>query len=457
MEELSVASQKAASVANTVGVDMDQFAGHIAAIEATTREAPENIGNGLKTLYSRLADIKLGETLEDGVDLGQFSSALKKVGVDVLDVSGQMRDVGTIVEDLMAKWEDLDQTQRNAVATTVAGRFQLARFEALMNSADIYRKSVSVARAEQGTETYDRMQDTYRESLAGRSAALQASIEDVFIKAFNTDSFYGLIDVTTELVKVFGDLIEAVGGGGSALTAFGAILTKIMSNNISRGMANFAANRQRDAMINSNVERARLNAQQQLSGQGVQLRDKDARQVVADTATGAQYAHLMNQEQLDKFNQSLEQRTQILGALKAAEGEAAEGAKMFGAAFATLGVEEDAAEKGTVAFLEMLREAGAEITKEDLATKEFSATLRNLGNSQQGLTNLARAFEEVEKAQHAGMDSEQYIGALTKAQEKAVQLSAGLKHLAEDTNLSAEAREKFVQILKLSEIAENGD
>ena len=103
MEELSVASQKAASVANTVGVDMEQFAGHIAAIEATTREAPENIGNGLKTLYSRFADIKLGETLEDGVDLGQFSSALKKVGVETLDASGNMRDVGDIIEDMMAK------------------------------------------------------------------------------------------------------------------------------------------------------------------------------------------------------------------------------------------------------------------------------------------------------------------------------------------------------------------
>ena len=103
MEELSIASQKAASVANTVGVDMDQFAGHIAAIEATTREAPENIGNGLKTLYSRIADVKLGKTLEDGVGLGQFSGALKKVGVDVLDTGGKMKDAGTIIEDIMAK------------------------------------------------------------------------------------------------------------------------------------------------------------------------------------------------------------------------------------------------------------------------------------------------------------------------------------------------------------------
>lgn len=101
MEELSVASQKAASVAQTTGVTMEQFAGHIAAIESTTREAPENIGNGLKTLYSRFADVKLGKQLEDGVDIGQFGSALAKVGVDILDTSGKMKDVGVILEETM--------------------------------------------------------------------------------------------------------------------------------------------------------------------------------------------------------------------------------------------------------------------------------------------------------------------------------------------------------------------
>ena len=80
---------------------MDQFAAHIAAIEATTREAPENIGNGLKTIYSRIADVKLGKTLEDGVDLGSFAKAIEKVGVQVLDSAGNLRDAGDILEDLM--------------------------------------------------------------------------------------------------------------------------------------------------------------------------------------------------------------------------------------------------------------------------------------------------------------------------------------------------------------------
>ena len=47
VKELATASQKAASTANTVGVNMDQLAAQIATIESVTKDAPENIGNGL--------------------------------------------------------------------------------------------------------------------------------------------------------------------------------------------------------------------------------------------------------------------------------------------------------------------------------------------------------------------------------------------------------------------------
>ena len=73
----------------------------IATIESVTRDAPEQIGNGLKTLYARLSDISLGQTLEDGVDLGKVTGVLDRIGVEVLDQAGQMRNVGDIMEDLM--------------------------------------------------------------------------------------------------------------------------------------------------------------------------------------------------------------------------------------------------------------------------------------------------------------------------------------------------------------------
>lgn len=318
MEELSVASQKAASVAQTTGVDMEQFAGHIAAIEATTREAPENIGNGLKTLYSRFADIKLGETLEDGVNLGQFSSALKKVGVDVLDASGEMKDVGSILEETMAVWKTLDKTQQNALATTVAGRFQLARFEALMNSQDIYKQAVSVARAETGTETYDRMQETYRESLQGRTQALIASVEELFLDIFNSNSFNGAVDALQGLVDVLDELIKATGGGETALLGLSTVLINLASTSLSRGISNIIINRQADLAGQRNLETQQQLARAQLQGQGLNTGNAEIDKFANDIAKVNQYGTSLNEEQQQTLNNLIKDRVQILNDLSSA-------------------------------------------------------------------------------------------------------------------------------------------
>ena len=330
MEELSVASQKAASVAQTTGVDMEQFAGHIAAIEATTREAPENIGNGLKTLYSRFADIKLGETLEDGVNLGQFSSALKKVGVDVLDASGNMKDVGSILEETMAVWKTLDKTQQNALATTVAGRFQLARFEALMNSQDIYKQAVSVARAEQGTETYDRMQETYRQSLEGRAKALTASIEEIFNDLFTTDSFNKVVDGLQALVDTIDNLVKATGGGETALLGLITVLTRLSSTAISRGISNAITNREVSKQQKSNIDFARDDAQRILAAGGLRTSNERTDKMITAVANVRQYAPQMNSEQIRNYNELLEEQISIENQLADATNRQKEATQQLG-------------------------------------------------------------------------------------------------------------------------------
>lgn len=340
---------------------MDQFAAHIAAIESTTREAPENIGNGLKTLYSRISDIKLGETLEDGVNLGQFTGALKKIGIDALDASGQIRNAGEIIEDIMARWKDLSQTERVATATTVAGRFQLARFNALMNSADIYQNALNTSRAETGTETYDRMQDTYRESLAGRMNALTAAIEEIFLNAFETDNFYSLVDASTALVKAFGDLIEAVGGGSNAFTALAAFLTKTFSTQIGRGISNFITNRQSSALAESN--KATVAAQSRMAMYGLSTGNAYADRFVQTSAAVNQHATMFNPEQIRLVNEELAKYEEQVIATNAAEKELETISKGVGAALAQLGMSTDLADKEALELMQSLKGTEGDLEK----------------------------------------------------------------------------------------------
>lgn len=252
VQELATASQKAASTANTVGVNMDQLAAQIATIESVTREAPENIGNGLKTIYARLSDIGMGETLDDGVNLGAVTGTLEKVGVSVLDSDGKMRQVGSIMEDLMKVWSNIDSTQKNAIATTLAGKYQLSRFEALMNRSDMYNEYKSASQNADGT--LDVMNEKYVNSLEGRMNKLQATFEETINGFFETDNFYGFIDVLTTIINLFNDLTDAIGGGATALTGLGAIFTKTFSGSIANSIGNFISNRRRESLKKSNAQ-----------------------------------------------------------------------------------------------------------------------------------------------------------------------------------------------------------
>ena len=93
LAELATAMSKVASVANNMGVDMDQLTAQISTIIATTRQAPETVGNALKTIYARINDIKTGSD-EAEISLGRYSGKMAELGFNVLDATGHLRDTG---------------------------------------------------------------------------------------------------------------------------------------------------------------------------------------------------------------------------------------------------------------------------------------------------------------------------------------------------------------------------
>ena len=76
----------------------------------------------VKTILARLEEVKLGETLEDGVNLGQVGEVLDKIGVKILDTKGELRDIGLVIEEIGEKWDTLSKAQQNAIAIVMAGK-----------------------------------------------------------------------------------------------------------------------------------------------------------------------------------------------------------------------------------------------------------------------------------------------------------------------------------------------
>lgn len=301
VEELATAAQKAASTANTTGVTLDQLNAQIATIESVTREAPENIGNALKTIYSRFADISLGNTLEDGVDLGTIAETLGQVGVEVLDDEGRMNNVGDVMEQLMEVWQTLDQTQQNAISTVIAGRYQLSRFQALMNRSDLYQDYLGASQNAEGTA--DQMQEIYANSMEGRLNKLQATAEGIFNDIFNTDDFYGMIDALTTVLDLTNQWVDSIGGGANMLQGLGAIATRVFSKNIAAGLTsltgNFSASRQQQQNL--------LASKNMFAQNGLDIQDPKNAKTLEYIQKGLAASTSMTTEQQEKFNETKEQ------------------------------------------------------------------------------------------------------------------------------------------------------
>ena len=238
VNELMTASQRAASVAQAVGSSQDSFLAAIATIESVTRQSAEEIGNGLKTIYQRFADIKVGDSTEDGVDYGQYADALKSVGVDVLDVAGQFKGMDQILSELQDVWSELDDTMKIAVGEKVAGKFQYNRFAALMNNPEYYQKALGATQNADGM--MDQMNEYYMQGIEGRLKTLQAAGEQVMSTLFNQDDVEPVIENVTYLVNSLNDLVEAMGGLNGVLPVISALMLRTFSTQIASTATNIA-------------------------------------------------------------------------------------------------------------------------------------------------------------------------------------------------------------------------
>lgn len=313
-EELMTAASKVASTAHMLGVTEDQLITQMSTIISVTREAPENVGNALKTIYARLGDLQMGETLEDGTDLGNLSKTLQDVGIQVVDDTGAMRNMGDVLEELMGKWSSFDRSQQQALAVKLAGKYQYSRFSALMQNEEMYQSQLQESM--DSTGFLERTQDIYMESLEAKSKSLQAATEGLISNLFDPDTIKPFEEGLIVVVDLLGDLVKSVGGGIPIMTAFGAVATKVFSKNIANNINNFVSNRKRDNQTYVD-QQSRI----ELFNKGLKDEDlvaggKDVFNFVKDNVTKTD---IMSDSQLEQYNTLVQQSTQNVLALKDAE------------------------------------------------------------------------------------------------------------------------------------------
>lgn len=235
-DEITAGLEKFSSVAQTIGLSYEYASSALATITATTRESADVAGTALRTLFSRIQGLTLGETQDDGTNLNKYSEALSKVGINIKDTSGELKDMDTILNELGNKWTTLRRDQQMALAQTVAGVRQYNQLITLMNNWDYFQELVGVAK--NSTGELDNQAKIFEESWLGASKRVQAAAEEIYNQLLKDDAFIALTDTFSDMIGLIADVINGLGGLKGVLFTVGGIATKVFQKEIASGLRN---------------------------------------------------------------------------------------------------------------------------------------------------------------------------------------------------------------------------
>ena len=220
-DEISDGLQKFAAVAETVGLSYEYAATALATITAETRQSADVVGTALKTLFARMEGLKLGETLEDGTTLNQYSQAMAKVGINIKDANGNLKDMDIILDEMGAKWQTLNKDQQVALAQQVGGIRQYNQLIALMDNWDTFKINLEIAEDSEGT--LDKQMDIYQTSVEASEKALQNAKETLYETLFNADALKTFNNGLAEILEIITRIVDSA-GGLKGLLQFGGLL-----------------------------------------------------------------------------------------------------------------------------------------------------------------------------------------------------------------------------------------
>lgn len=220
---LAESMSKTASAADMAGVSMDKLVGWIATVKETTRAADSEVGNAIKTMLSRMNQVRAGKFIDEetGESLNDFEKVLGKIGISLRDANGQFISSEKVLDELGQKFNTLDSVTQRAVATTLGGSYQYTKIISLLSNYDKALKYTETAENSAGS-AMKKFETSYLDSLEAKQNALQATFESAVMDSDMNEVYGNILDATTALVK-FVDETNALKGALTGLATFAGI------------------------------------------------------------------------------------------------------------------------------------------------------------------------------------------------------------------------------------------
>ena len=222
IEAIAEAVQVAGSTAKQAGLEYEQLAAIVGKTAEKTRLEGSQIGNGLKTIMTRLS--KVGE-LSDEVDnetMSDASESLHKIGVEVYNADGSFRQFDVIMGELANKWSDLSDAEKSNISFAIAATRQTNLLSAVLSNFSDSMQLAEGATNANGSALEN--QQKYMDSFAGHLQSLETEAKIAWINILDSETLKSGVDLLTGLVKVVGQLVDKFGLLGSAGLIGGGIL-----------------------------------------------------------------------------------------------------------------------------------------------------------------------------------------------------------------------------------------
>ena len=305
-QEIATGLNRFAATAETVGLSYEYATAALATVTATTRQSAEVVGTAFKTLFSRIQDLELGKTLDDGTTLGKYSKALDAVGVSIKDSNGELRDMDRILDDIGGKWDTLNKDEQVALAQAVGGIRQYTQFIALMDNWDFMKENLETAK--NATGELQKQADIFAESWEAARKNVKASAEGIYDSLVKDEFWIDLTNGFADALKQVEILVDSLGGLKGVLSALGILGTKLLGDKMRSGLRDIAYNTkvllglERQRVQNFQSEAAKILATQTSNWQGTTVS-------ISDTAlrTSAIDYQIKLQEAMAGFNEDQRQ------------------------------------------------------------------------------------------------------------------------------------------------------
>lgn len=304
LEELSTGMSRVASTANAMGVQEEQLASMLATIISVTRQAPESVGTATNTILTRMADITAD--LNDEVSLDNYTKKMNELGINVLDANNNLREMGDVITEIGSKWTDFSREQQLALAQVIGGTHQFNTVLALFDNWDQYLSTLEQVNNAEGA--LQEQQDIYMESTRAHLDQLTAQWEDLFDSLLDSDSINDATDFLRGLVGLVTNLVDSLGGGEEVLLAFGAILARVFSSQITSGLNTFISNIQ-VAIQNVQNAKEQLQLGEALGGENY---DSITNEINQMSAAYQKYSKYLTDAQKDEVKRTIESREAII-------------------------------------------------------------------------------------------------------------------------------------------------